>query len=190
MNNGVLPKRIFEVWQNITIDNYNGNFKFSTIDSNSRRREFQDSFNFLKLAGLIYEVRTDRNIRYIPVDLGFLNTLTANSKINEKNIHYLYALSCFCRKYPIVKIVDEIIYSENKSNQIPFQCMSNIGVKKYLKNPFNELLVHFKMSDSNLTNNVLQLPVYFADDVSKFYRTALKQIDNNYFPEKRAGDFY
>jgi len=128
-NSGVLPKRIYEVWQNVLCTNHNGKFKFSSIDSNSRIREYGQSVNWLKMAGLIYEIKTDKNIRYIPADVGFVGAKNDTGIIsNNKNNEYIYALSCLTRKYPIVKIVDDIIHVANKSNSIPIQCLSNKGI--------------------------------------------------------------
>jgi len=190
-NSGVLPKRIYEVWIS-TLGNIENNcFKFSSIDSNSRYREYRQSIQWLKMAGLIYEIKSEKNIRYIPVDVGFVGNKNETGTIsNNKNNEYIYALSCLTRKYPIVKIVDDIIHVENRSNQIPIVCMSNRGIRKFTINASKDLLIHLRLSDSKLTNNVLQLPVFFVDEVAKFKRTALKQLETNYFPEKRAGDFY
>lgn len=190
-NSGVLPKRTYEVWRNVLCNNHNGKFKFSSIDSNSRIREYGQSVNWLKMAGLIYEIKADKNVRYIPADVGFSGTKNETGIISHnRNIEYIYALSCLTRKYPIVKIVGDIIHVENKSNRIPVACMSNRGIRKYVGSKSAELLVHLKMSHSKLTQDVLQLPVFYVDEVSKFNRTALSQLHTNYFPEKRPADFY
>ena len=187
---GVLPKRLHEIWVSISRYNTKGNFKFSNIDLNSRSREYQDAIDWLSRVGLIHQVSTDINDKYFPADIGFLNIFSSDVVVAQNNTEYLYALGCLCRKFGSVKIIDDIIHVENKSNRIPIQCMTNTGVKKYKSNHTGSLLVHLRMSDSNLMNDVLQLPVFFVDDVAKFNRIAVKQLKTNYFPEKRTADIY
>lgn len=190
-NSGVLPKRIYEVWISTLHNIENNCFKFSSIDSNSRYREYRQSIQWLKMAGLIYDIKTENNTRYIPVDIGLMRAENANGVIKTKDkIVSMYALGSLVRKYSSLKIIDGIIHAENKSNRILIACMSNKGIRKFISNPMNKLLVQLKMSDSQLTPNVLKLPVFFVDEISKFNRTAIKQLETNYFPEKRAGDFY
>lgn len=190
LTTGVLPKRIHEVWRTVMGNNLKGDFKFSSIDNNSRRREYQEAINWLKLAGLIFEIKSDTKSKYIPIDTVFVNAISNHNEPKFKNLWYLYALGCMCRKYPIVNIVDNIIHIENKSNRIPVQCMTNTGVKRFKSTDNDSLLVHLRLCDSKLTENVLQLPVFFVDEIAKFNRTAMNQLSKNYFPKKKTADFY
>jgi len=209
-NSGVFPKRLYQVWCCIkghTVDSSMGAFKFSNIRSNSRAREFNSSIMWLRKAGLVHQIASTsgkvndnvngngngRNI-YVLDDMGLYDKLFQNEPVGNASVQRaerLYFLRSIAEKFKFPKLIGKEILVHLNDSLLRILFTSQFRRSSKPKEEYStNSRIHISNNDLSLSDNVLNIPFFFTDEIVKFLRIAQNQIKNDYFPEKRSADHY
>ncbi len=190
MHNGVMPKRLNDIWTSISNSAKFKSFNFSSIGKHSRVREYNYCIDFLAKSGLIHKINGVHFNSYVFADVGLYNHIMERANLICKDKKVLYTIVEVARNCDTINYSDGTFRCTYRGQDYRVVCIPK-RIKTIKQNDkCHPLRICIGNYNSSVQTGEIRLPPFFAGDLFKFYSIAEKHLRHGEHKPKKVYDFY